>query len=237
MKSQALVYQGAGRRFVAELYWPQTAMQTAPGVLVFPDAFGLAEHARERARALAALGYVALAADLHGEGAVYADVASMREHLQPLLANRVDWRARAQAALAALLAQPQVDGQRVAAIGFCFGGATCLELARCGAPLKAIVGFHAGVLAPLPGDEGRISAKVLLCQGADDPLLKPENTTAVEEELRRDRVDWQLIRYGNTVHSFTHRDAATRQSPAMAYNADSDRRAWAAMCGLLAEVF
>lgn len=237
MKSQQVVYRGAGRRFLGELYWDEAATQPAPGVLVFPDAFGLAGHARERAQRLAQLGYVALAADLHGEGAVYEDVASMRAHLQPLFENRADWRARAQAALTALQAQPQVDAQRLAAIGFCFGGATCLELARCGAPLKAIVGFHAGVLAPLPGDEQKIRAKVLLCQGADDPLIRKENMAAVEDELRRDQVDWQLIRYGNTVHSFTNLDAASRQSPAMAYNADADRRSWAAMRGLLAEVF
>lgn len=237
MESKKLNYSNGRTTFHGELYWDGSASGKRPGVIVFPEAFGLNDHARERGKRLVELGYVALVADPHGEGRQYADVASLGEVLGPLFTDRAEWRSRAQAAFDTLVAQPEVDGSKVAAIGFCFGGATCLELARAGAPLSAIATFHSGIVPELAEDAGRISAKVLICHGAGDPLVQKGTIDAVMAEFERDKVDWQFIHYGNAVHSFTDPEADARNTPGLAYNALAERRSWAVMRDLFAEVF
>lgn len=237
MKSQTIEYSNGKTRFIGELYWDETSSARRPGIVVFPEAFGLNDHARQRAERLAKLGYAALAADPHGEGKVYADMASLGPAMQALFTDRAEWRSRAKAAYDTLLAQPQVDGARTAAIGFCFGGTTCFELARSGVALSAIATFHAGLVPELAEDAGRIRAKVLVCHGAEDPLAKKEVLEAVMGELRRDQVDWQFIYYGNTVHSFTDPAADQRNMPAFKYSKRAEDRSWAAMRGLFDEAF
>ncbi len=183
------------------------------------------------------MGYIALAADPHGDGKVFDGLASVGPAIQALYADRAGWRSRARAALDTLMAQPQVDVDKVAAIGFCFGGTTCFELARSGATLRAIVTFHAGLIPELPEDVGRVRANVLVCHGAEDPIVKKEAIDAVMAELRRDQVDWQFVFYGNTVHSFTNPEASKNNNPALAYNSRAHKRSWGAMRNLLDEVF
>ncbi len=230
-------YSVAGRNYLGFLARPARDGDRRPGVLVFPEAFGLGDHARDRARRLAELGYIALAVDIHGDGRLYDDLAELGPAIQSIYGDRAAWRASMQAALDTLLAQADVDRDRIAAIGFCFGGSCCLELARTGAPLAVIATFHAGLLPELPEDTGRIKAKVLICHGADDGVVKEEDLKTVMGELSRDTVDWQCIYYGNTVHSFTEPAADSRGMPGFAYSADVDRRSWALMCALFAECF
>jgi len=237
MKKQAIEYTGGKTKFIGQLFWDDAQSGRRPGVVVFPEAFGLNDHARERAERLARLGYVALAADTHGEGRVFNDMSSLAPSIQSLYADRMEWRSRARAALETLIAQPQVDVTKTAAIGFCFGGTTCLELARAGASLAAIVTFHAGMLPGLPDDAGRIRAKVLICHGADDTIVKKEAMDAVVGEFKRDKVDWQITHYGNTSHSFTDPTADARNAPGFAYNRLSEDRSWAAMRYLFDEAF
>ena len=237
MKTQSIEYTNGTQKFIGYLTWDDTQTGKRPGVVVFPEAFGLNDHARERADRLAQLGYVALAADFHGDGKVFKDLASLGPSMQALYGNRAEWRSRAKAALDTLVAQPQVDGNRTAAIGFCFGGTTAVELARSGAPLSAITTFHAGMLPGLAEDAGRIRAKVLVCHGADDPIVQKEAIDAVMSEFRRDKTDWQFIYYGNTVHSFTNPDADSRNAPPFAYSKTAEDRSWAAMRYLFDECF
>ncbi len=237
MKAQQIDYRAGDLNFRGQLFWDESHSGKRPGVLVFPEAFGLNEHATLRAERLARLGYIAFAADPHGDGQVFPDLPSVSPAIRLLYGDRRAWRARLLAAYEALCAQPQVDAGRVAAIGYCFGGACCLELARGGAPLAAIVTFHAGLIAEVEGDAGSVKAKVLICSGADDAMVKPEVLDAVTGELRRDGVDWQLISYGNTVHSFTNPDADARGVANFRYSADAERRSWAAMRGLFDEIF
>jgi dienelactone hydrolase len=237
MQVQQIDYESGGLRFKGQLFWDEGLSGKRPGVLVFPEAFGLNEHATIRAQRLAELGYIAFAADPHGEGTVFPDLASVSPAIRTLYGDRNAWRARLRAAFDALRAQPQVDSGRIAAIGFCFGGACSLELARSGASLAAIVTFHAGLIAEVEGDAGRLAARVLICNGADDAMVKPEVLDAVIGEFKRDGVDWQLINYGNTVHSFTNPDADARGVPNFRYSAEAERRSWAAMRGLFDEVF
>lgn len=237
MKTQKLEYTAGKVRSVGYLAWDDTLKERRPGVVVFPEAFGLNDHARERTERLARLGYVAFAADLLGDGTVYQDLSQLGAIIGPLYADRSEWRARARAAFDTLLAQPQVDGNRTAAIGFCFGGTTAIELARTGLPLAATTTFHAGLVAGLPEDAGRIRGKVLVCHGAEDPVIKHEAVDTFMAELRRDKVDWQLIYYGNAAHSFTDPTADHRNSPAFAYNKRAEERSWAAMRYLFDETF
>ena len=237
MQSTTLEYTNGKQNFKGKLFFDETETGRRPGVVVFPEAFGLGEHVCERAERLARMGYVVLAADFHGGGKEYPDLASVSPVIQALYADRAEWRSRARAAFDALAAQPQVDSAKIAAVGFCFGGTTGLELARSGAPLAGVVTFHAGLIPELPEDAGRIGASVLICHGADDPIVKPEAIDAVEAEFRRDKVDWQFIYYGGALHGFTNAAIGRHGNPALAYNALADRRSWAAMTELFEEVF
>lgn len=237
MKTQQLAYSNGKTNFLGHLAWDDTRSGTRPGIIVFPEAFGLGDHAREKANRLAQAGYVALAADPHGGGVVHKDIPAVSPIIQALYNNRTEWRSIATAALGALTSEPRVDRKRIGAIGFCFGGTTCLELARTGAAVGAIATFHAGLNAGLPEDAGRIRSKVLICHGSEDPLVKKEAIDGFMEEMRRDKVDWQFVYQGNAVHSFTEPAADQRGMPAFAYNKNAEARSWAAMTHLFNETF
>ena len=145
-------------------------------------------------------------------------------------------RARVNAALDVLEKQPQVDTKRVAAIGYCFGGTTVLELARSGADIAGIVTFHGGLDAPTR-DAKNIKCKVLICHGADDPYVPATDVTALQDELRTAKVDWQMIYYSGAVHSFTRVSAGNDNSKGAAYNEHADKRSWEAMKDFFAEIF
>jgi dienelactone hydrolase len=210
-----------------------------PGLLVFPEIFGLGDHARGRAERIAAeLGYASLACDLHGDGRVIADLEEARALMAPLRENPRRMRARAEAALDALRTRPEVDPGRIAAIGYCFGGTMALELARGGADIAGVVGFHSGLVTAAPEDSCNIRGKILVCIGADDPGIPPDQRAAFEQEMCAAGVDWQLHVYGGVVHSFTNPAADAMGRPEFArYDAAADRRSWATMRDFLAEIF
>ena len=180
---------------------------------------------------------MALACDLHGEGRVIDGLEEAVGLLKPLFAAPDRTRARAGGGLAALAARAEVDAGRIASIGFCFGGTMSLELARAGAALKAVVGFHSGLgTAAAPSAPGSVQPRVLVCIGADDPMIPAEQRAAFETEMRDAKADWQMHLYGDTVHSFTNPEAAKRGMPnAIRYNAKADAESWAAMLGLFKE--
>ena len=236
MHHETLTYQADGLTMRSQLFLEPAAAPRA-AVLVFPEAFGLGEHAISRAERLAALGYVALACDLHGDGHVEDDLDTAIGLLKPLFADPLKTRARARGGLDALLARPEADAARVAAIGFCFGGTMALELARDGAALRAVAGFHSGLGTALPAAAGtKVHPRVLVCIGADDPMIPAEQRAAFESEMRGADVDWQMHLYGNTVHSFTNQGAAKRNKPdTIRYSPEADARSWASMQALFAE--
>ena len=207
----------------------------APGVLVAHEAGGLGAHTMERARMLGELGYVAFAADLFGETDL--DLERARVHSLGLRDDVPELRARMRAALAVLEAHPHVDPSRLAAIGYCFGGAAAVELARDGAPLQAIVGFHAGILPGSAAEDKAIRARVLLCHGAEDPAVPPAQIHDFTAALGAAGVDWQLHLYGGVGHSFTNPDIDSWGFAGFAYDEKADRRSWAAMRDLFGEIF
>jgi dienelactone hydrolase len=208
-----------------------------PGVLVFHEGVGLGDFAMERARRLASLGYVALAADMFGERRQATNLQEVATMVGGLRAEPQRLRARGQAALTTLAGLPQVDASRLAAIGFCFGGSVVLELARAGAELKAVVSFHGVLGTQLPAAVGRVKASVLVLTGAEDPLAPPDQVVAFEQEMRAAGVaDWQVVSYGNTLHGFANPAADGSMMRTALYHAQSDRRSWAAMQALFNEV-
>jgi len=204
-----------------------------PGVVVFHDALGLGRHAIERAQMLAALGYVALAADLYGNRVQPRDTDHALELLMSLRNSPAKWRARAAAALEALSAVPGVDRTRLGAIGFCFGGSTALELARAGASLSAVVCFHGGLDTALSAQRGVVAGSILVCTGSDDSRVPLSQIPVFLDEMTSAGVDCQVLVHSGTQHSFTN--PATNGFPGMAYSARADRRSWAAMRAFLEE--
>jgi dienelactone hydrolase len=203
-------------------------------VVVFPEWWGLNAYARRRARELADAGYVALAADPYGDGASVTGRAEAAALAGPLRKDRAALRRRARAAFDALAAQPGVDAARIAAIGFCFGGTCALELARDGAPLAAAVSFHGGLATDLPAASGSIRPRVLALHGGADPNVPPAEVAAFMAEMNAAGARWDLIAYGGAVHAFTNPDAGGDVSTGAAYDAEAERRSFAAMRELFA---
>ena len=216
---------------------PEVARQAPrPAVLVVHTIRGRGAFEHERARALAELGYVGFAVDLYGEGRYSDDHGEAGAWMQALLDDRELLQQRMAAALAAAAAQPEVDAQRIAAIGYCFGGLCVLDLARTTPGVSGVASFH-GLLAPPPGPPaGQIDAQVLILHGWDDPLAPPEAVLAVARELTAAGADWQIHAYGHAAHSFTN-PAAANPERGLAYEPRADRRAWQALNGFLAELF
>ena len=207
-----------------------------PGVLVVHQWFGLTDYEKRRATMLAQLGYVAFCADIYGKDARPKDVSEAGAQAGKYKTDRALLRARVNAALDVLKKSEFVDSTRVAAIGYCFGGTTVIELARSGADLNGVVSFHGGLDSPTPADGKNIKCKVLALAGADDPFQKPEDLTAFESEMRDNKVDWQIVFYGGAVHAFTQPDPGFVNAGAK-YNEKADKRSWEAMKQFFAEIF
>jgi dienelactone hydrolase len=215
----------------------ESAVGKRPGILVFHEGLGLGDFTMERARRLAGLGYVALAADMFGDRRQATSMPEVATLVGGLRAEPEKLRGRGRAALATLAALPHVDANRIAAIGFCFGGSIVLELAREGADLKAVVSFHGVLGTKLPAQAGRVKASILVCTGAEDPLAPPEQVADFENEMRAAGVrDWQVTAYGNTLHGFTNPAADGSIMRTALYNQQADRRSWASMLSLFDEV-
>jgi dienelactone hydrolase len=206
----------------------------APGILVAHEGGGLTEHPKERAQMLAGLGYVAFAMDIFG--AANPSLEEAKAIVRALRADLPALRLRGRKAMEVLLAHPRVEPARTAAVGFCFGGTTVLELARSGAALAGVVGFHAGLTTTAPEDARAIRGRVLVCLGADDPIVDEAQRRAFCAEMTAGEVDWQMIVYGGVGHSFTNRFIDAFQFPGFAYHAVADKRSWQAMRDFLDEV-
>jgi len=207
-----------------------------PGVLVVHQWLGLTDYEKMRARQLAELGYVAFCADIYGKGVRPKDVKEAGAQAGKYKGDRQLLRARVNAGLDELKKNDLVDSKRVAAIGYCFGGTTVIELARSGADLNGVVSFHGGLDSPTPSDGKNIKCKVLALAGADDPFQNPNDLNAFESEMRDSKVDWQIVFYGGAVHAFTQPDPGFVNAGAK-YNEKADKRSWQAMKDFFAEIF
>jgi dienelactone hydrolase len=238
MHSEVLKYEVNGLKMESVLCFDETKTGKRPAVVVFPEGFGISEHSKAKAQRLAALGYVTLVSDLYGEGKTVNTLAEVMAFVGPLMESTQKISAYAEAGLKALAARPEVDASKIAAIGYCIGGSVALELARGGADVKGVAGFHSGLTTARPENAKDIKSKVLVCIGADDPMIGPDIRQKFAEEMNASKVDWQLHLYGGVVHSFTNKEADTRGAPkVLRYSASADRRSWQSLVNFLEEVF
>ena len=238
IKTETVAYKQGQVEAQSFLAYDDSATGKRPGVLVVPEWWGLNDYPKTRARMLAQLGYVAMAVDVYGEGKTTADPKQAEKWVDPLEAgDRAELRARINAALAKLKSDPHVDPARTAAIGYCFGGATVLELARSGAAVNGAVSFHGHYDTGAPARPGDVKARILVCHGADDPFTSQAQIATFEDEMRKARADWQLNVYGGARHSFTNPNADSYHVEGIAYDAEADRRSWQAMKDFFKEIF
>jgi dienelactone hydrolase len=237
MKTEEIAYEVGGKRYLGYLAVDETRAGKRPGVLLAPEAPGRGPLVMSFARKLAEAGYVAFAMDYHGDGEVLTDFEEMMRRLGAVMADPTGIRAIAGAALGVLASRPETDAARLAGIGYCFGGTTVLELARSGADVKIVVGFHSGLATARPQDANAIKGQVLVQLGADDPLIPPEQRAAFEKEMRDGAVDYRMILYGGAEHSFTNPDASSFGRPGIKYDERTDKRSWRAMLDAFDEAF
>jgi dienelactone hydrolase len=211
------------------LAWDDAQAGKRPGVLVIHEWWGLNDFARRRADELAGLGYVAFACDMYGEGRNAEHPQDAGRMAAEVRMNVQEWRRRAAEALRVLAAQPQCDGDRVAAIGYCFGGSTALQLAYSGADLDAVVTFHAALPVPTAEEARQIKASIQVHHGAQDSFIPEETIQQFRQTLDAARVDWSLTYHGGAVHGFTVKGSEDRGMPGLKYDARADERSWEAM--------
>ena len=235
MHIEDIPYTVNGESMLGHLAFDDHRAGLKPAVLVSHEGPGLDGHAKAIAEKLAGMGYTAFALDYHGNG----EPPPMDQAMERIGTFRDDPDracALALAGLDVLLAQPSTDPHRVAAIGYCYGGLLSLELARTGANVKAVVGFHPGFGPPRTEASRRIRARILMCCGTEDPFATRDQRAAFEVEMCEASVaDWSLELYGGVGHSFTNPAADLAGIPGVEYNAMAERRSWKSMLALLDE--
>src|SRR5688572_11088057 len=235
VRSQKMPYKVGDNEYIGYLAWDDAISGPRPGVLVVHEWWGLNDYARGRADQLAKLGYVAFCADMYGDGKVVEHPEDAGKMATEVRKNVDEWRKRAIAALDLLKAQPQCDKAKVAAIGYCFGGSTCLVLAYSGAELQAVATFHAALPVPTAEEAERIKPAILINHGADDKFIADQTIKAFKSRLDEAKVQYEFVAYPGAVHSFTVAGADKHGNPGMKYNKAADEKSWAAMKKLFAE--
>jgi dienelactone hydrolase len=233
IQTQDIGYREGDTDLTGQFVWDDSREDRRPGILVVHGGAGLDDHARGRARRLAELDYVVFACDMYGNG-VAGNRERVMSRIMELRNDRAKLCARAHVGIEVLASQPQMDG-RIAAVGYCFGGMTVLELARSGEELAGVISVHGSLETSKPASAGAVKAKILVCHGGLDPHVPMTHVSAFVEEMKSAGADWQLNVYGGAMHGFTHETGP--QMPGVAYNAQADARSAAAMQNFLGELF
>jgi dienelactone hydrolase len=237
IKTQTISYTHDGVALEGYLAYDTSREGKLPGVLVVHEWWGLNDYAKQRARMLAELGYVAFACDMYGLGRTTTDASEAATWAGQFRGEDTTLvRARARAGLDVLAKHDMVDADKLAAIGYCFGGSTVQHLALSGAPLLGVVSFHGSLVAPQPTDKD-VQAAVLICHGAADAFISPEEIAAFTEGATMAGIDWQFVSYSGAVHSFTNPGADRAGIDGVAYQRAADRRSWAHMRAFFDELF
>ena len=238
VKTKVVEYKDGSVVLEGFVAWdPSKMTKTAPGILVVHQWTGLTDYEKQRCQQLAELGYVAFAVDIYGKGIRPTELQEAGKQATIYKKDRELYRKRLKLGLEELRAQEGVAKQKIAAIGYCFGGTGALELARSGADIAGVVSFHGGLDSPSPADGKNIKAKILICHGADDPFVPANEIEAMKSEFNKSAVDWQMIYYSGAVHSFTQTMAGKDNSKGAAYNEKADKRSWASMQAFFREIF
>ena len=237
VRSEAITYYDNGEELTGHLFWDDSISGKRPGVLVVHEWWGLNDYAKWRAGQLAEMGYVAFAADMYGGDKVTTHPSQAQEWMTATTSNLDAWRQRGLAGLAQLRLHPLSDGSRLAAIGYCFGGSTVMQLAYSGADLKAVGSFH-GSLPPPNGDEGKnVKGRVLVEHGNDDAFVPPERVNAFKAAMSDAGVDLTFHGHDGARHGFTNPDAASYGIENVKYDAAADESSWQSLRQMLRQVF
>ena len=230
-------YQHAGSQLEGFLAWDDSIQGRRPGILVVHEWWGLNDYARSRVRQLAAQGYVAFALDMYGAGKVTGHPDEASGWMKEIRKNRELWVARADAGLAVLKQQPSVDPERLAAIGYCFGGATVMEMAYAGLDVDLVGSFHGSLPTPGDGAVPAIKARILVAHGNADPFVPVDKVQAFRDGLEKSGADWTMMEFGGVKHSFTNPSAGEYGLAALAYDEQADHQSWQMLLWLLTDTF
>tara|TARA_R110001599_G_scaffold353231_1_gene590986 strand:- start:64825 stop:65544 length:720 start_codon:yes stop_codon:yes gene_type:complete len=222
--------------FEGLLAWDDELSGPRPAVAIAHTWAGRGAFEESKAVELASCGYVGFAIDLHGKGVLGEGAEECAALMAPLMADRALLQQRIGTAISVLREQPEVDPASAAAIGYCFGGLSVLDLARSGSDVRGVVSFHGLFSPPENTSAKKIKAKVLCLHGYDDPMAKPEAMVALAAELTTAGADWQIHAYGNTVHAFSN-PAADNPQMGTVYSEPADRRSRQALMNFLQEIF
>ena len=237
IKTQELEYRAGNTVLQGFMAWDDAARGRRPGVLVVHEWWGHNEHARNQARRLAEAGYVGFALDMYGKGKVTTHPQEAQAFASEATKDPAVLAARFNAALQLLKRDPHVDTTRMAAIGYCFGGAVVLGMARGGADLAAVVTFHGALATTSPAQPGKVKARILVLAGGADPFVPPEQVEAFKKEMQAAGARFEVVTYPGAKHGFTNPDAAKYGMSQLAYDAAADRESWAAMLKLFKEIW
>ncbi len=240
IKTKAIRYSDGDTSLAGYLAYDADIKGTRPGVVLFGEWWGRNEYLDGRARQLAELGYVALAADVYGDGKIAADADEAGQLMNGLLADMNVVTARVSAALETLKSQPQTDGKRLGMMGYCLGGALSLHAARLGLDLRGVVSFHGSLGRTHEARAGDIKAKVLVCHGADDKFISDEELAGFRKEMAELGVDMKFVSYPGALHGFTNPEAddnGKKYGLPLAYDAEVDKQSWQAMRDHWEDVF
>jgi len=237
LQTRDIEYEHDGTTLTGYLVWDDTVEGKSPGILVAHEWWGLNDYVKRRTRDLAKLGYVAFALDMYGSGKSTEHGDEAGAWMGQITENIDSWQERAMRGLEILREQPQVDADRIGAVGYCFGGATVMQMAYAGAELSGVVSFHGSL--PIPDEEqiGSIRAPILAANGAADEFVPPKRIQAFQDALRGTGTDWHMVIYGGARHGFTNPDAAQYGVDNIEYNEQAAQRSRAHMERFFEEVF
>ncbi len=238
VKTKQIEYKQGDTTLQGFMAYDTEAKGKRPGVLVVHEWWGHNEHARNQAVRLAKAGYVGFALDLYGKGKVASHPDDAKKFMEQAIKDPGAVTARFNAAVDVLKKQPQVDPDKIGAIGYCFGGAVILEMARAGADLDAVGVFH-GPLAPhgQPAQKGVVKARILVQTGGADAMIPPAQVAAFEKEMKDAGANFRVITYPGAKHSFTNPTADKHGMPALGYDAAADKKSWSELLPFLKQAF
>ena len=236
IKTQSIDYACNNVQMRGHLAFDDSIAGKRPGVMICHEWWGLNDYIRGRASQVAALGYAVFALDMYGNGKTAASADEAGKLMNALFSNP-DAQGRVQAAFDVLKSQSMVDANKIAAMGYCMGGSMALHVARGGMPLRGAACFHGSLKPEQPAKPGSIKAHLLVCHGADDPMVGWDQVTAFKDEMREARADYQIHIYGGAQHAFTNPNADKAGVKGLKYDAIADRRSWSALEKFFQEIF
>lgn len=240
MQTETVEYQVNGTTFTGYMAYDDEADGKRPGVLVVHEWWGHNEFAREQAERLAAEGYTAFALDMYGSGKLAQHPEDAQQFMKEATKDMDQVKARFMAAKELLQQHDSVDGSKIAAQGYCFGGAVVLNMARMGVDLDAVVSYHGSLGSPLKAEAGKVKPRIHVYTGGADPFVPTDQVSGLVTEMQNANADITLVSFPGVLHSFTNPGAdkmAKEFDMPIAYDEDAAARSWQGTMRLYGEVF